>query len=479
MYFTNAFDPRVSPSLLAQLYLTRLMRNMASHEWTASPRLLIPRQAQQVSILWSLRIRRRLTQLTTSQTGSNRDGQKNTSVSQLISTLAPTFLISVAIFLVFLVLSRRLFRVYQPRTYLASLRRRQLSPKQSKGIFGWLKEYSGMDDDFVLAHASIDNYLWLRLFKILALMTFVGCLITWPVLFPVNATGGGGQQGLDILSFSNVTPGPRYYAQTFVAWAFLSWVMFMITRELIYATKLRQQYLTSPFESSRISTRTVLFVNVPEELRNEERLRKEYAGVRAVWLVSVPKELDEKVDDRDKAATKLENSEVKLLKNYVKRQMKQEKKAKKKGDVEEAATPVRDGERNQIDVHKKDIPSHRLPVLKFLPFGKKVLSIDWSRNELQRLIPEVERGQRDARNDRSNVQGACFIEFESVDAARAVFRKSGKKSKVKMTPAELGPHPDNVVSYYRALGGVRTRKLTWPNPDLEKHRQVPRHHQGT
>jgi len=366
----------------------------------------------------------------------------------MISTLAPTFIISVAIFVVFLVLSRRLFRVYQPRTYLASLRRRQLSPKQSKGIFGWLKEYSGMDDDFVLAHASIDNYLWLRLFKILALMCFVGCLITWPILFPVNATGGGGQSGLDILTFSNVTPGPRYYAQTFVAWAFLSWVMFMISRELIYATKLRQQYLTSPHESSRISTRTVLFVNVPEELRNEERLRKEYAGVRAVWLVSVPEELDEKVDDRDKAATKLENSEVKLLKNYVKRQMKQEKKAKKKGD-HEAITPVRDGERNEIALEKKDRPTHRLPVLKFLPFGKKVDSCDWSRNELQRLIPEVERKQRDARHDRSKVQGACFIEFESVNAARAVFRQSGKKSKVKMTPAELGPHPDNVVSTNR------------------------------
>jgi hypothetical protein len=351
----------------------------------------------------------------------------------------------VAILIVFLILSRRLSRVYQPRSYLASLRRRQLSPKQSSGVFGWLKEYTGMDDDFVLAHASIDNYLWLRMFKMLACMCFVGCLITWPVLFPVNITGGGGQEGLDILTFSNVQPGPRYYAQTFVAWAFLSWVMFMITRELIYATQLRQQYMTSPFESSRISTRTVLFVNVPEELRNEERLRKEYDGVRAVWLVSVPEELDEKVDDRDKAATKLENTEVKMLKTFVKKQIKKEKKAAKKGD-HEGATIARDEERNEIAVEKKDRPTHRLPVLKFLPFGKKVDSIQWSRNELQRLIPEVERGQQNARTDRSKVQGACFIEFESVDAARAVFRKSDKKSKIKMTPAELGPHPDNVVS---------------------------------
>lgn len=77
---------------------------------------------------------------------------------------------------------------------------------------GWKKEYRDLKDEFVLGHTSIDNYLWLRFFKMLTLMCFVGCLITWPILFPVNATGGGGQSGLDILSFSNLTPGPRLLA---------------------------------------------------------------------------------------------------------------------------------------------------------------------------------------------------------------------------------------------------------------------------
>ena len=359
----------------------------------------------------------------------------------MVSTLAPVFLISVVVFLLFLIFSRRIDRVYQPRSYLAALRKPELSPKRTPGLFGWLKEYSGLSDDYVLGHSSIDNYLWLRFFKMLALMCFVGCLITWPILFPVNATGGGGQSGLDILSFSNITPGNRYYAQALVAWAFLSWVLFMISRETIYLTKLRQQHLASPFESSRISTRTVLFTNVPEEARNEEHIRREYAGVRAVWLVNVPEELAEDVDDRDTAANKLEVSETKLLQNFVKRELKSEKKNKPS-----AVTPGANGEQPTIEVNKKDRPTHRLKVLKFLPFGKKVDTIEWSRDELKRLIPDVSRKQQATRNDRSKPQGACFVEFETVQAAYAVFQNTGMKNKVKMTPAELGTHPDNVVS---------------------------------
>jgi hypothetical protein len=63
----------------------------------------------------------------------------------------------------------------------------------------------------------------LRFLKIATVICLVGCVITWPILFPVNATGGGGKSQLDILSFGNVTTGanPRYYAHTFVAWLYL------------------------------------------------------------------------------------------------------------------------------------------------------------------------------------------------------------------------------------------------------------------
>jgi len=78
----------------------------------------------------------------------------------------------------------------------------------------------GMSDIYVLNHHSLDGYLYMRFLKMLTLMAFVGAIITWPVLFPVNATGGGGESRLDILSFSNRCSPARYFAHAVIAWIF-------------------------------------------------------------------------------------------------------------------------------------------------------------------------------------------------------------------------------------------------------------------
>ncbi|KEY74850.1 hypothetical protein S7711_09524 [Stachybotrys chartarum IBT 7711] len=375
-----------------------------------------------------------LTQRQAQQQGTHRNGPS--SVSQLWNTLAPILIIAIIIFAIFLVLQKKNERIYGPRTYLGALHQWQRSPKRSTGVMGWRKEYCKLKDEFVLGHSSLDNYLWLRFFKMLVVMSFVGTLITWPILFPVNATGGGAKNGLDILSFSNISPGYRYFASCFVGWVFFGFVMLLITRESLYYISLRQQYHLLPFEKSRLSSRTILFVNVPEEARNEEHLRREYPGVANIWLVSVPKDLADSVEDCDSAARNLEAGEIKFIRNYVKRQKKLEKKSK----VTEQS--------REINL-KKDSPSHRLPKLKFLPVGKKVDTIDWSRGELARLVSKVSEEQLEHRS-KSTPQSACFIEFENVRAAhdafyQAVSKGKGMKSKVKMTPAEFGVEPGNVL----------------------------------
>ena len=90
--------------------------------------------------------------------------------------------------------------------------------------FGWFKRFKGVQDEYVLNHQSLDEYLYLRFLKMVTLICFVGCCITWPVLFPVNATGDGGQSQLDLLSFSNIGGDQknRYYAHVFMGWIFFS-----------------------------------------------------------------------------------------------------------------------------------------------------------------------------------------------------------------------------------------------------------------
>lgn len=90
------------------------------------------------------------------------------------------------------------------------------------GKISWVKHFSSFQDEYVLNHQSLDGYLYLRFLKLICIICFAGACMTWPILFPVNATGGGGQTELDILSFSNIasTQKNRYYAHAFLAWIF-------------------------------------------------------------------------------------------------------------------------------------------------------------------------------------------------------------------------------------------------------------------
>lgn len=109
-----------------------------------------------------------------------------------------------------------------PRTYMGTLRPFERSPASSTGLISWIKDLYAIPDTYVLQHHSLDAYLLLRYLKIVSIICFVGCFITWPVLFSVNATGGGGKKQLDILSISNVSNTlARYYAHCFISWIFV------------------------------------------------------------------------------------------------------------------------------------------------------------------------------------------------------------------------------------------------------------------
>ena len=99
---------------------------------------------------------------------------------------------------------------------------RERTPNLPTGLFNWIGTFNKIPDSYVLDHQSLDGYLLLRYLKISVVICFVGCLVTWPVLFSVNATGGGNQKQLNVISFSNVKNSNRFYAHTFIAWIYFS-----------------------------------------------------------------------------------------------------------------------------------------------------------------------------------------------------------------------------------------------------------------
>ncbi|KAL7795635.1 DUF221 domain-containing protein [Trichoderma afarasin] len=382
-----------------------------------------------------------------SNQGSARESQPE-SAWGMLDTLIPVLVVSCVYIVIFLFLRRSQRRYYAPRTYLGSLREDERTPSIPSNLLTWISAFWKIPDAYVLTHQSLDAYLFLRYLRICFVICFVSLLITWPILFPVNATGGKGLSQLEILSYSNVDIENHknyLYAHTFVGWAVYGFLMYMITRECIFYINLRQAHHINPHNAKRISARTVLFTSVPEEYNTEERIRNMFNNVRRVWVCGKTDELDKLVEERDDAAMKLEKGEIGLLTKVNKARIK----AMKKGETQpEGPATAEDGDIETGDIasrwiQDKDRPHHRLGFLGLI--GEKVDTIFWSRNELQRLIPEVEKAQADWRAGNNEKVRAVFVEFETQGDAQYAFQSVTHHQALHMEPKAIGVQPAEVV----------------------------------
>lgn len=365
----------------------------------------------------------------------------------MISTLVPVAALSAVYFVIWLVARRTQTRFYEPRAHLGSLRPYERSPALPKGWFDWIGPFWRLPDTTALRHQSLDAYLFIRYLKVCTIIAFVSMCITWPILFPVNATGGAGKKELDILTYGNVDANHKnyYYAHCFVAWAVYGFVMYMITRELIYYINIRNAFLNHPNYASRISARTVLFTNVPEDYLNESRLHAMYPGViRQLWIAGDVKELAEEVQKRDETALKLEKGEVALIKAVNKARSKELKKSG--GTPDEEAQPARDAESGNIAsrwLPDKKRPSHRLGFLGL--FGKKVDTIEWGRSELRESIPRVQAAQNEYLAGKYTKIPAVFIEFNTQRDAQMAYQNVSHHTALHMDPKAIGVNPADVI----------------------------------
>ncbi|KAI2607305.1 DUF221-domain-containing protein [Hypoxylon fragiforme] len=382
-----------------------------------------------------------------SEQGSAQDAEP-VSAATLYLTLGPVALTAAAYLSVFLVLRKSQRRFYAPRTYLGSVRPSERTPALPNGLFNWIGPFWRMPDVHSLQHQSLDAYLFLRFLRNLVVICFVGCCIMWPVLFPVNATGHGSAQQVDILSYSHInqaTESNRYYAHAFMAWIFYGFVMYMILRENIFYINLRQAFLLSPFYANRISSRTVLFISVPNEYLDTARIRKVFGdSVKNVWINGDTEKLDDLVKERDDVAMKLEKAEVKLIKLANAERVKLSKKNKDE-PVDRAEVPA-DAESGSLAsrwVPDKKRPTHRLGALGLV--GKKVDTINWCRTELERLIPAVEAAQVEYRAGNFKKIPSVFIEFHRQADAESAYQVLAHHQALRMTPKYIGITPGEVV----------------------------------
>lgn len=122
----------------------------------------------------------------------------------------------------FLIFRRTQKRWYAPRSHLPDLHEHEKSPELPSGWVNWVGDFLKIEDNHVLHHSSLDGYLFLRFLRVLCTLCFTGAVLTWPILFPIHATGGNNNTQLDILSFSNVANPNKYYANVIVACVYFS-----------------------------------------------------------------------------------------------------------------------------------------------------------------------------------------------------------------------------------------------------------------
>jgi hypothetical protein len=168
------------------------------------------------------------------------------------------------------------------------------------------------------------------------------------------------------------------------------------------------------------------------------------ASVKNIWITRDTKKLDELVEKRDKIAFKLESAETKLIKLANKARLE----AQKKGAAPNEEAPAVDADAESGSIAARWVPHSKRPTHKlgkFGLYGQKVDSINWSREQLQTLIPEVEAAQAQYLEGADKPIPAVFIEFKTQSDAQAAFQILSHHQALHMTPRYIGVNPTEIV----------------------------------
>ncbi|OWB84588.1 hypothetical protein B5S33_g3237 [[Candida] boidinii] len=345
----------------------------------------------------------------------------SSSVSAFVSVLILNLIIFAIFIAVFIILKRKQSRIYEPRATVDPLKKDLRVERQSGGVFAWFFDLLSKTDTFIIEKSGIDGYFFLRYMRIFAILGIIGGLFLWPILFAVNATGGGGKQGFDIISYANLNDRYRSLAQVFTSWLFFGLAIYTIYKELIYYVSFRHAAETSPKYADLLSSRTMFIDNVPESTLTDSELTKLFPAAIRFWYGRSTKELQKLVKERTKLAGKYEGA----LNKVIKKSMKLRKKAiKKHKPIPQPADEL------TAYIPEKKQPTHRL---KFL-IGKKVKTLIYGPERIGELNNLIEDEQQEY-PDGFDKTGGIFLEFpNALELQRAyqsvdynpIFNKSRK-----------------------------------------------------
>ncbi|OAG43009.1 hypothetical protein AYO21_02628 [Fonsecaea monophora] len=305
------------------------------------------------------------------------------------------------------------------------------------------------------------------------------------------STGGAGNVGLDCLTLGNVVNHNRLYAHTLLSWVYFVFILYMVSRECVYYINLRQAYLLSPFYANRLSSRTVLYMNVPRQLLDEQRLRWMLgSSVKQIWIPQTTNELERLVKEREQTAMRLEKAEFELIrmanaartkalkkadsgeqpessKNSLETETETEvcsengrKSVSRSGtaeivpasndsqdttypskEMQERALPDVNGSVASQWIPHSSRPHHR-PIANY---GRRVDTIKWTRNQIRKLNNQISRVRRDQLFKTDGMLPSVFVEFETHTDAQHAYQTLTHHRPLHMAQRFLGVRPFEII----------------------------------
>ena len=353
----------------------------------------------------------------------------STSFTQILGVFIPTATTAIIYLAIFAAIRNRYRKIYAPRTYFGSIPEKDRTFQSTSEGTSWFHDFRTLTDEFVLQHNSLDAYLYLRFLRFVIYAGFLGSCITWPILLPINYTGGGTSKQLDRFGFGNIANNNRLWAHLIVAWLLFGSLLAAIAHERLRLIGIRQAYLLDDVRSAKLSSRTVLFLNAPPEACEEENL-EEYFGSEAErsWPVLDTGDLEELVAKRSGSAFALEGAEMDLIVAGVKR--------RKRG----GASNARNTEEGQPLVSKADRPKKKKPPI----FGSEFDPIERARNDIQELEETIE-AHRSSSSGNVPERAAIFVAFSSQAAAHRAYQKIEFPPKMPLEDRFLAVQPKEVL----------------------------------
>ncbi|KAI1177118.1 DUF221-domain-containing protein [Nemania sp. FL0916] len=374
---------------------------------------------------------------------ANSFPEGSASLAAVVSALVPALTAGLVLVGVFTLVRQRFPVIYAPRTFLGTIPEKDRTPSAGPSYLGWLQTLRTLPDKFILYHESLDAYLYLRFLRTIIFICVAGCCFTWPVLMPVNATGGGSSTELDKITISNVTKTNHLYAHAVMAWVFLGFVMYTITKERLWLIGLRQAWTLSTPHAQCLSARTVLFLSAPKDSLVQSNINRFFgdAAVR-IWPVTNPERLQTLVSERNILVEKLESAEAVFIHKANSR--------KARGSIEDfngsriTFADLPDLVKMAMRLRSKPKTFPFFSLFGF-PYSKKEDTIQSLRDEIKQKEEQIEEKRQGFEIGEPHGAAAVFVEFKTQADAQRARQQVASSNPMALMPRYTDVKPNEII----------------------------------